>query len=140
MSLFKTFGTDEKMELSGVPIQPAGANDDGTMPTFIVSRIGGQNHQFTKIREQVMRPYIRDVEAGTIDPHKLFRLNVEVFCKANLRGWSHVQDAENKLIPYSVDNAIKLLTALPDLYQELAYQASRVTNYQAVEKETATKN
>jgi hypothetical protein len=140
MSLWKAFGTDEQMEVSGVPIKPAGFNADGTEATFFVARIGGQNHQFTKIRDQIMRPYSREIEAGTLDPQHMFRLNVEVFVKANLKGWQHVRDIDEQEIRFSYDNAIKLLTQLPDLYLTLAYEAGKIANYQAIATEAAEKN
>lgn len=141
MSLWKSFATDEQLEVNGVPIKPAGtANADGTEPTFFVARVGGQNHQFIKTRDQVMRPYLREIDADIIDPKTMFRLNVEVFVKANLKGWQHVRDENEQEIRFSFENAMKLLTALPDLYLELAFQAGKLTNYQAIKTEIAEKN
>lgn len=141
MSLWTQFKTNVKSETNGVEISNVcEPNDDGTSPTFYLARIGGQNHQFAKVRESVMRPYLREIEAGTLQPEIHTRLNIEVFCKANLRGWKNIYDQDNQAIPFSYDKAYALLNELPDLYLTLAGEASKMSNYQDVVKETAEKN
>lgn len=140
MSLWKQFKTESKLEIEGIAVHPAEPNDDGTIPTFILRRIGGANFQQIKVRETIVRPYLREIEAGTLSPETNLRLNIEIFCKGNLAGWTDVQDENGNRILFNYENAFKLLTDLPDLYLTLAFEATKIANYQTVEKEIAEKN
>jgi hypothetical protein len=140
MSLWAKYETDEQAEQNGVEIKPGVINDNGTEAVFLVARIGGRNYEFTRIREQIMRPYQREVDAGTLPVKKRQELDVEIFCKANLKGWSNIYDRNNVLMPYSQKAAIALFGLLPDLYFEIAYQASKTDSYKALQLEDAEKN
>lgn len=139
MSLYKNWSTDSKLEAEGVEI-PFDANDDGTIPTFIVSRMSDSNIEYTKALRRATDPYKRQIDLKTLSPELDAQIFREVFCSTIVRGWSNIQDGDGNVIPYSKAAAIKLFTDLPDLYKELQVQASAMATFRAKVLEDEAKN
>lgn len=138
-NLFKQFKTDDAKERDGVAITYA-ANDDGTVPTFIVRRRGPGNQQYAKELQRLTEPYRRLIELGALDEMISRQIMLKVFCIAVLVGWTNVQDENGVKIDYSSANAVALLTALPELYDDLMAQSSKLALFRAEDAEPATKN
>lgn len=138
-SLFKQFEMDAQKESEGIDITFA-ANDDGTVPTFRVLRRGNQNQKYVKSLERATQPYKRLIALEALDAKTQERILRRVFCEAVLIGWDHVQDKDNKDIPYNFENAIGLFNALPELYMELASQASQLAAFRVETQESDAKN
>src|SRR5207342_3524584 len=61
--LHAKFKTDRVKEVEGVAIEFSDApNDDGSIPTFTISRMGKTNRAYSKALEQATRPYRRQIE------------------------------------------------------------------------------
>lgn len=138
MSLYTQFETNIQKEQDGVPVT-FDANEDGTIPTFIVARTGGANQEWAKVLEEETAPYRRLMDLGKLPKDLNDKILIRTFCRASLRPWSNVQNRQNQLIEYSLNNAIQLMTELPNLFSVLQVKANNIASYQDG-LETETKN
>jgi hypothetical protein len=136
MSLYTQFKTNAEKEVEGVEIQ-YGPNEDGTIPTFIISRMGKSNKAYTKALEAATRPYRRQIELGTMNNDTAETLFIGVFAKTVLKGWKNVRDESGVEIAFSEKAAVKLLTDLPEMYDDLQEKAKSASLFreEAIEEE-----
>lgn len=141
MGLHKQFKTSSLKENEGVKIEFVEAmNEDNTVPTFIISRMGKSNKIYSKALEAATRPYRRQVELGTMKNEVAENLFMGVFVDTILKGWVNVQDEKGKEIPFSKEAAISLLTELPDVYERLQDEAKLSANFRDDALEGEAKN
>ena len=92
MSLYKQFATNSEKEMEGVEVQMTEAeNEDGSIPTFVVSRMGKSNKRYSKALEAATRPYRRQIELGTMNNDKAEEIFMGVFVDTVLKGWKNVR-------------------------------------------------
>lgn len=138
-SLYKQFATNPAFETDGIRIE-YGVTEGGKPIAFKIARAGGQNKLYGKTLERLSRPYKTQLENGTLDDSVAEKLMLEVFCTAILLGWENVEDASGNVMKFSKENAIKLLTDLPDLYDDLRKQSNKVALFRQSELEEDVKN
>lgn len=139
--LFKQYKTNSAKESEGVEIEfPEAQNEDGTIPVFVISRMGKGNKTYSKALEAATRPYRRQVELGTLKNEVAEGLFLGVFVDTILRGWKNVQAEDGIELPYTKDNAIKLLTDLPDVYERLQEEAKLAANFRDFSLEAESGN
>ncbi len=144
MSLSSHFKTDPLLERKGVGIDLP-ENDDGTTPQIILARAGRNNPDYQKVAERIMRPHRRAQQVNALAQAKSDELTMEIFCEAGILSWSNIPLSEvtgnpddKGYAPYTKENAIKLMTELPDLYASLIeLSTSRDTFIAAVKAEEA---
>lgn len=146
MSLSAQFKTDETKESNGVPIRLA-PNDDGSVPTFYVSRMGKTNKDYMKALERAIRPVQTRIDRKTLPREESEAILLDVFVKHVLKNWENVEladvtgNADDKgFAPYNPANAKKLFDRLPDLYDDLTQQANEAANFRDAELEDSAKN
>lgn len=139
MSLKSQFGTDQKAESAGVEIEYA-PNTDGTVPTFTLARMCKSNKKYTKALDKATRPYQRAIAMGTITDELSEKIRLDVFVKSVLLSWRDVEYEEGEKLPFTKENAEKLMTDLPDLYADLEEKASSAAMFRIEELETSAKN
>ncbi|MFZ1074805.1 MAG: hypothetical protein WAN50_00295 [Minisyncoccia bacterium] len=139
MSLFKQFGTDAAKESEGIDV-PFDANEDGSIPTFKIVRMGARNKAFLRAHAKFTKPYQSAIDTNRVDPDTLLKISINVFVEAALKGWSNVQDASGNAIPFNTDNAVKLFTTLPDLFYDLQRQSLSLAAFQSDETVEEAKN
>lgn len=122
MSLFDQFETDADKEAEGVEVEYA-PNKDGTVPTFIISRMGKANKKYSKMLDKATKPYARQLQLGTLANETADNLFMGVFVKTVLKGWSNVRGKDGKDMPFTPENATELFKLLPDLYEDLQEKA-----------------
>lgn len=126
MSFYKQFSTDPKLEAeSGVLL------DYGASGKILIHRAGGANKKFAAVLTAKLKPYRRQIEAGTMDDGVASRILAEAYADSVIKEWEGVCDAEGKPIPFTRDNVIKLLTDLPELFKDIQEQAASVSNFRA---------
>lgn len=128
MSLYKNFKTSSVLEEEGIFVKLK-ANEDGTIPTFKIARASRNNKRYVKTFEAKIRPFKDEIESGNLDPETDKRIMVDIFVSGVLLDWKNVQDENNKPMLFNRDNAIKLLTDLPELYEFLNNKASDMKNF-----------
>lgn len=139
MSIFKQFETNQQKEVDGISITYA-PNADGSIPTFIVARIGPNNIEFAKAIERETRPYQRLIDQKMLPKETDLAIGRKVFCSTVLKGWSNIQNNDGTEIKFNQESAIFLMEKLPDLYADLRMQAVDASNYKDAEMEAVTKN
>ena len=141
MSLYKQFATNTEKEIEGIEVQMTEAeNDDGSIPTFVVSRMGKSNKRYSKALEAATRPYRRQIELGTMNNDKAEEIFMGVFVDTVLKGWKNVRGEDGKPLEFSKASAVKLLSELPDVYERLQEEAKLSANFRDAALEEEVKN
>jgi len=141
MSLYKKFKTNTDTEVQGIEIALTGAeNDDGSTPTFLISRMGGGNKAYTKALEMGTKPFRRQNQMGNLGEDVLRPIVRKAFCSTVLKGWRNVYDENGSQLSYSYDAAIKLMTELPAVYEILQQEAMDIENFRNEAIEAEAKN
>ena len=92
MGLYSQFKTSSQKELDGIAIEfPEAQNEDGSIPTFVISRMGRSNKAYAKALEAETRPFRRQVELGTMKNEVAEEIFLRVFVGNVLKGWQHVE-------------------------------------------------
>lgn len=139
MSLYDQFTTDTDLEKKGIVLQ-YGLNSKDKPIGIRVARAGGSNAAYAKRMEFKAKPFRRQIQTETIEKKQLERIVLEVFCETVILGWENVEDAEGNELTYSVENAIKLFTDLPDLFADVQEQAGKAALFRAEVREKAAGN
>ena len=128
--LHKSYTTNRNLEVAGFEYKMEHAtNDDGTIPTFIISRMGPSNPHYRKDLNAAMEPHKRKRELGTLSNEVAEKVLREVFCRTILKGWHNVQNESGEAINFTPEAAAKLMEELPDLYAELSNEAATMANF-----------
>lgn len=131
MSMYEQFQTDPDLEKNGIFI------DYGEFRVTL-ARAGGANKQYAKLLEAKTKPYRRAIQIETMDNEKAMDLLLEAFAEAVVLNWEvkdgdkwkkGIEGPDGDVIPFNTDNVIKTLRALPDLFNDLQEQASKVALY-----------
>ena len=130
---YSVFRTDKALEKEGIVL------DYGDFK-IKVARAGGANSAFQKALTAKIRPYKRQLDAGTIPDDVAEKLFLDVYAESVVLGWDGVTDENGKLLPYSKENAVKLFSDLPDLFRDVQNQAAAISNFRAEVTEDTIKN
>ena len=138
MPMYEQFATNSDFERQGVEV------DYGEFRVRL-ARAGGANKRFARVLEHKSRPFRRAIQADTMDRDKADAILRETYAEAVVLNWEvriedtqtgderWVQGIENPEggdpLPFNRDNVLRTLEALPDLFQELQEQASRISLY-----------
>lgn len=139
MSLYERYETNKDAEIAGVWARFP-ANENGTIPAFKLRRAGPSNPEYQAAFAEIERKYRLELQTETLDPATAEAVYLEAFVKSVLVTWEHVYDRNGVEIPFSHENAIKLLTDLPDLFTVLRAKAESLTTFQTKAVETDAKN
>ena len=127
MDVAKVYKTDEEAEKNGKWF-PYG--DDGT--EFLLAHIKKSGSPYSKLIDARMKPYRHQIQTDTMDDDLRAKIVREVFAEKGVLGWRNI--TENGMeVPYSVENAKKLLEAYPELFESLLQIATNFTNFRAEE-------
>lgn len=139
MSLFDQFETDDSKEVEGVEVQYA-PNKDGSIPTFLLSRMGKKNKKYQKYLDKMTKPVSRQLSLGTLSEEESDRIFVDVFVTTVLKGWNNVLGRDGKPMAFNKENGIMLMKALPDLYDDLTEKAKSAALFRDDTNEDDAKN
>ncbi|MGQ0664604.1 MAG: hypothetical protein ACT4P2_13710 [Pseudomonadota bacterium] len=130
---YQQFTTDPVLETEGIVL------DYGDFK-ITIARAGGANRKFGKALDAKLKPHRRQIELGTLDDKLATRLMAEAYAEAVVRGWSGMTDADGHPLPFSRENAVQLLSDLPDLFRDVQEQASRIALFRRQSLEDSEKN
>lgn len=160
-NLRQTFQTDEKMEREGFIL------DFGDAGWFRIARAGGANDRFTKLVEQKMKPYRRQIEQETLPAKVAKRLTYEAIAEGIVLSWGHPKyveldeetgqpvdpddigegmmaweddDGNEVDLPFDPENVAMVLTKLPDLATAIQQEAMKAGNFKSVDLDADAKN
>lgn len=134
MSLYDLFGTDKKLEETGIIL------DYGDCQ-FHVKRAGQSNHNFQQILKNNLRPYkhLIDTKRMDEDDERYKSALLDAFVRGVVIKWTGNVDGKNT--EYSVDACKKLFNDLPDLFIDVIQQSTMAANFRKEEvEETAKKS
>lgn len=135
MSFYKTFGTDNELENGkGLDL------DYGSDGVITIHRAGGANKKYSTVAAQRLKPYARKIQNGTADPETISRVMAEIYAEAVIIGWKGVKGQDGKALAFNKENVVKLLTDLPDLFEDIQDQATRLSNFRQEQNEEIAKN
>jgi hypothetical protein len=126
MSIITMFKTNKETEVNGIWIEYS-PNSDGSIPRFKISRLSSRNRKYARILEQETKPHRRAIELGAMKDDDAENIMVKVFCKSVLLDWENIQEEDGSSIPFTENNAFKLFSDLPDLYDDLNAKARSAT-------------
>lgn len=124
MSLYTQFKTSGDLEKKGILLQ-YGQTAAGKDICIRIARAGGANKQFDKRMEILTKPIRRQLQNETADIEQIDVILRRVYAETVILGWENIEDANGKPIEFTVDNVIKLLTDLPDLFEDIKEQAKK---------------
>lgn len=139
MSLYAAYKTDTSRENQGARIVK-GSNEDGTEIVFIVARTGKSNTTYKLASERAFKPHRAAIKGGNLSNDTAENLLLDLFCGHLLKGWENVRDEQGADFPFNETNAKKLMTDLPDLYQELVEASNNVSLFLDSNREADAKN
>ncbi len=126
MSLYSQFATNKDAEVEGVWVE-YGANEDGSIPAFKISRMSKANKKYTKSLERATRPHRRAIELETMNNDLAERLFMEVFVDTVLLDWKCIKQRDGEELEFCKKNALKLFEDLPELYDDLQEKAKKAS-------------
>ena len=139
-SPYGVFKTDEHIESTGVRI------DYGEF-WFLLARAGGANTRYTKLVTEKLRPHRRAIQTETLPDALGRKLMLECFIGGCLLGWGSLTYGEGSIagptgeaIPFTHENALRVLTDLPDLFDALRVEADNQSNFRKGSLETDAGN
>lgn len=140
MSLYSQYATNPTKESEGATVNVGHNDDDNSVISFVLARMGGANKAYQKALEEATRPYRRQLQQGTLSDSVSEDILKRVFCKTIIKGWSNVRDQFNEPLPFNSETAYKLMTELPELYFELQQHASDIALYRDEQLKEEAKN
>ncbi len=154
MSLKKAFGTNKTKEENGTWINVC-VNDDGSICRMRLARMTSRNKHFmakiAKINKANRGTTIRKNATPTVAEDDVKKA-IDVFVETILLGWEHVEEYRKEKLPafpspgkiaemeFNFENATFLLTDLPDLFELLTGEATKLENFQDEIDTEAVKN
>lgn len=152
MSLKKAFGTNQSKENEGTWIDVT-VNDDGTICSVKLARMNQRNKEFQKriaaIQKTRRNKTIRNApNVVTADDRKLA---IDAFVGSVLLDWKNVVDYRAEFVgkdaagievkmPFNEENAKFVLTDIPDFFDLLSEEATKIENFQDQIDGEASKN
>lgn len=127
MSLQSQFSTDPELEKKGVWFEYA-EGDEENPPSLLLARAGGANDAFNKAMETAAQPIRRKLQNNLVSGKQLRKLNVQVYAEAVVLDWKNVE-LDKEVLPFSKENVVKLFTRLPEFFDTVMEDASRMAAY-----------
>ena len=131
MGLYDLFGTDQDLEKEGFALEYGDT-------TFVIARAGGANQKYQRNVERKMRPYRSAINSGTMNEDTARKLMAEAYAETIILAWDGVTDREGNVLEFTVENVTKVLMDLPDLFNEIISESSRIANFVAAAAEGQT--
>lgn len=122
-NLDQFYKTDKKLETEGIWFNIS--EECG----FLMRRFGGFNStEVKKAMAKYYKPYAKMIKAGTLPAEKENLVMVKTFVESSIIDWRGVE-IDGEEADFSFDNAVKLLTELPQLADTLIEYASSYESF-----------
>ncbi len=137
MDFFKSYATDPKLEIEGVP------SDFGGGVNLLIARM--HNPRYTRMMTAQLETYKHTLEARDSDEQikasdeRSDKIMADVMSKSVILGWDGPVEYDGQPLPYNVENAAKLL-AMKDFRAEVVRRSNDFKNYRFKVEEADTKN
>lgn len=131
-SIYDVFETDTNDEVGGIWLDfPNGAS-------FKVARMGGSNKGFNRVFRRRTKAYKNSLDS--MPDEMLEQISVDAFVDGCLLDWEGIVGRDGVEIPFSKENATKLLKDLPELRDNLINEARNFENFRKESVDEVAKN
>lgn len=131
MDIGKTYGTNKQLEEGGVWIELG----DGA--SILVARAGNKENRAALKR--LIAPHKVALRNDKLADEVLERLTIEAMAETILLGWKGIRE-NGKDVPYSRDNAVRLLTDYKDFRDQVSAFSTEMALFQQAEEAAEQKN
>lgn len=108
--------------------------------SYLIARAGGNNEKFLKVVKDKFLPFQSAINSDTLPKAVAKQLAVEAFVGTILLDWKNFVDRDGTELPFTKENALRVLTDLPELFTTLSKEAQSLANFQDQQLEEAAKN
>lgn len=122
----KLFGTNKQKESEGTFVSI------GNGIEVKVKRAGTANKDFTFAQAKMLRPYSKQIQAGTVDPADLTAINIKLFADHVVTDWRGIE-VDGKELPFSKKAFVELSKEMPDFFSEVFNAAYEMQNFKDAE-------
>jgi hypothetical protein len=137
-SIFSKFGTDANKETAGVWVEFFAGGDTIRVK---IARAGGSNAAFTKLANELAKPYRRgNVNPADIPAAVENALNARLYATAVVLDWEGVCGNDEQPIPYTVETGIEVFKGAPVFLEFVMQEASNFKNFNIAAREDEVKN
>ena len=133
MSAYNQYKTDPKLEQEGVLVEYGDFS-------FTLARAGGSNKRFLKCVEKLSRPYRKMIQQDKMDREVMNKLMIKAYAETIFLGWDNMKDQDGEELPFTKENIIKVMTDLPDLWEDVLQVTSSLEVYRLEVREDEAKN
>jgi len=133
-NIYALFETDTTMEQQGVVV------DFGPYGRFKVARASGNNIKYTEAFKRFNKPFQKMLKRNTMPEALAKKLLAQVYAESIILAWEGILDRDNRPIPFSKENVVKVLLDLPDLFTQIIAESQNAESYRKEYVEDATKN
>ena len=127
--MLKITPTDSSLEKNGTKTNYRGV-------TLIIAR--SNNVKFRSVFNQLSKPYRKEIQDNSINEKDSRDIMIQAFARAILVGWEDFQ-IDGREVPYTLKNAIDLLTNDPDCYDFVSDFSGNLSNYLVEEEDELVK-
>lgn len=145
MSIYNLYKTETEKEKHGVPVLFA---DEEIRLTL--ARAGGGNTKYDKVIAANAKPYKRAIQSDLITTEKANDILYKTFAEAVILKWETKVDevyeeglqleGVEALQPATPANMIKVFRVIPDLFEEIKIEATKIANFRMQTMEEDSKN
>ncbi len=143
MSLYTQFGTDHDLETQGIDLIY-----DGYIIT--VARAGGANKKFTQLLDRKFKKHRRAGDTIDVANDVALKILGEIFAETVILNWRTEVNSEFKvgitnkeggdLLPVTRENIILTFNNVPDLFDDIRFQTSKISMFRHEEQEKDAEN
>lgn len=126
MDLRKTFAADPVLEAEGIEVHL------GAGAYITLARAGGGNVRYEAAMRRLFAPHKRALANNTLDERTATDILQGAYAEAVVIGWRGVE-LDGQPLPYSVENARRVLREFPEIWRIVQDEATRFSNFRAEE-------
>ncbi|MDF1685362.1 MAG: hypothetical protein P1U50_01120 [Parvibaculaceae bacterium] len=131
---FKRFKMDDNLEAGeGVRVE----YEEGKVITM--RRAGGSNTAYNQVLAERCKPHLTALRNGTLSAEDDNLLMAQVYADTVIVGWDGIT-SDGKAVPFTKENVVALLLAMPDLFTAIKRDASLALMFEAAAKDAIVKN
>jgi hypothetical protein len=113
-NIYDAFSTNPKSESDEGVVLQYGENIN-----IRIHRAGGANQKYKNYARAKLAPYMRQINAGTLDENVTRGLMIDVYARTVIVGWEGVTDKKGNPLDFTRENVVQVLTDLPELFDDI---------------------
>lgn len=142
-SVYEMFKMDKDYEKNGIKI------DYGEF-RITIARAGGSNLRFRRVSEIKTKSLRRAIQTETLDVERAEAVLREIYAEAVILNWEicnedgdwqkGIHGLDGSVVPFKKETVVEILKELPELFQDLQEQATKLSLFREANLEDEGKN